>query len=73
MGAVVTSSTDANGKTTSTSYTDPYFWRPYSSTDQLLNVTTYTYRPDHRRKCADLQRQQIRRGYEKYAGQFRQG
>lgn len=42
-GAVATSNTDANGKITSTSYTDPYFWRPYSSTDQLANVTTYSY------------------------------
>ncbi len=40
---MATSSTDANGKTTSTSYTDPYFWRPYSSTDQLGNVATYSY------------------------------
>ena len=42
-GAVLTSSTDANKEPTSTSYTDPYFWRPYSSTDQLGNVTTYSY------------------------------
>jgi RHS repeat-associated protein len=42
-GAVLTSATDANHESTSTSYTDPYFWRPYSSTDQLGNVTYYTY------------------------------
>jgi RHS repeat-associated protein len=43
-GAVLTSSTDANGKSTSVNYTtDPYFWRPNSSIDQASNSTTYTY------------------------------
>lgn len=42
-GGVLSSTTDENGKTATTTYTDPYFWRPYSSTDPLLNSTTYTY------------------------------
>ncbi len=29
-GGVITSTTDANNRVTSTSYTDPYFWRPAS-------------------------------------------
>ena len=42
-GGVVTSVTDPNGAVNSTSYTDPYYWRPHSSTDALNNTTTYTY------------------------------
>jgi RHS repeat-associated protein len=43
-GGVVTSRTDANGKNRSASYTtDPYFWRPENTKDELLNTTTYTY------------------------------
>jgi RHS repeat-associated protein len=42
-GGVATSTTDENGKIFSTSYTDTKFWRPYSGTDQLLNITTLTY------------------------------
>ena len=42
-GGVVTSVTDPNNATTSTSYTDPYFWRPASTTDPLSNVTYYNY------------------------------
>ncbi|MGH9624431.1 MAG: RHS repeat-associated core domain-containing protein, partial [Bryobacteraceae bacterium] len=42
-GGVETSATDANGQTVSTSYTDPYFWRPNSTTDQLSNTTNITY------------------------------
>jgi RHS repeat-associated protein len=42
-GGVETSITDENGKTVSVSYTDAYFWRPQSVTDQLSNVTDLTY------------------------------
>jgi YD repeat-containing protein len=42
-GGVETSATDENSKAASTSYTDTQFWRPYSTTDQLLNVTTLAY------------------------------
>jgi RHS repeat-associated protein len=42
-GGAETSATDENGKIVSTSYTDTQFWRPYSTTDQLSNVTTLTY------------------------------
>ena len=45
-GAVATSATDENGKTVSASYTDSYFWRPYSSTDELQNTTTLSYPSD---------------------------
>ncbi len=42
-GGVATSVTDPNNAITSTSYTDPYFWRPNSTTDAALNVTYYNY------------------------------
>jgi RHS repeat-associated protein len=42
-GGVATSATDVNGQMTSTAYTNAYFWRPDSSTDQESNTTTYTY------------------------------
>jgi RHS repeat-associated protein len=43
-GGVMTSSTDTNGKTSYTNYTtDPYFWRPESTKDQLGNITNLTY------------------------------
>lgn len=46
-GGVVTSVTDPNNRTSSTNYTypysDPYFWRPASSTDQSGYVTYYNY------------------------------
>lgn len=44
-GGVITSTTDENGKVASVSYTDPFFWRPHSVSDQLTppNVTTLTY------------------------------
>jgi len=42
-GGVETSITDENSQTMSTSYTDAYFWRPNSTTDQLSNVTNLTY------------------------------
>ncbi len=42
-GAVLTQVTDENSKQTSTSYTDPYFWRPASVTDPTSAVTNYCY------------------------------
>jgi hypothetical protein len=43
-GGVMTSSTDENGKSTSSSYTsDLYFWRPENTKDQLLNTTSLSY------------------------------
>ena len=35
--------TDENGKITSASYTDSYFWRPATSSDQLSNITSFSY------------------------------
>jgi RHS repeat-associated protein len=45
VGAVATNSTDLNGNASSTSYTDPYFWRPASVTDPTSASTTLTYTP----------------------------
>ena len=42
-GAVLTQLTDENGKNTTTSYTDAYFWRPASVTDATNAVTNSTY------------------------------
>ncbi len=42
-GGIETSVTDENGKNVSKTYSDPYFWRPNSSTDQESNVTNLTY------------------------------
>ncbi|MDP9266938.1 MAG: hypothetical protein M3P27_01255 [Acidobacteriota bacterium] len=42
-GGVPLSTTDENGKVSSTSYNDPYFWRPASATDPLSNVTAFSY------------------------------
>ena len=42
-GGVLTSITDENSKSTSISYNDAYFWRPYQVTDSSGAVTTYTY------------------------------
>lgn len=42
-GGVVTSIIDPNGVTTATTYTDPYFWRPASTTDASQNKTSFTY------------------------------
>ncbi len=42
-GGVLLSLTDENGKIASTSYTDQYFWRPASVTDQASNVTAISY------------------------------
>jgi RHS repeat-associated protein len=43
FGGVATVLTDLNGNSTSTSYTDPYFWRPASSQDPASNTTSFTY------------------------------
>ena len=42
-GGVVTQTTDPNNATLSTTYTDPYYWRPASTIDALGNVTHYNY------------------------------
>jgi len=42
-GGVATQVTDENGHNVSTSYSDPYFWRPASATDQSSAVTNLTY------------------------------
>jgi RHS repeat-associated protein len=42
-GGVATSTTDPNNNTASSSYSDPYFWRPASSQDQLQNTTNFVY------------------------------
>jgi RHS repeat-associated protein len=42
-GGVPTSITDENGKISSAAYTDPYFWRPASTTDPTNAVTNLTY------------------------------
>jgi RHS repeat-associated protein len=42
-GGVELSVTDENGKIASTTYTDPHFWRPASTTDAASNVTSFTY------------------------------
>ncbi len=42
-GGVALTTTDPNGKVTTATYTDPYYWRPASSQDPLLSTTTFTY------------------------------
>lgn len=42
-GGVETSATDENQRTASTSYTDPYFWRPNAVFDEMSNTTNITY------------------------------
>ena len=42
-GGLRTSVTDENGKTTTTTWNDPYFWRPTSVTDPVLNTANFTY------------------------------
>jgi len=44
-GGMKLTSTDENTNVSSATYTDPYFWRPYSSTDQDKFTTTYAYTP----------------------------
>ena len=42
-GGVMTSLTDENSQVSSTTYNDPYFWRPNGVTDQLSNQTSIGY------------------------------
>jgi RHS repeat-associated protein len=42
-GGVQAQLTDENGNTASTAYTDQYFWRPASTTDQTGAVTNFCY------------------------------
>lgn len=44
-GGVMTSATDENGKTAAVIFSDPFFWRPASMSDQLTpaNSTTFSY------------------------------
>src|SRR5260370_1221616 len=42
-GGVQLPSVDENSQTTTTSYTDPYFWRPASATDPASAVTNVSY------------------------------
>ena len=42
-GGVVTSATDPNHAGVSTSYNDPYYWRPASVTDQAGKITSISY------------------------------
>ena len=42
-GAVMTQITDENGKNATSTYTDPFFWRPASVTDATSAVTNVTY------------------------------
>jgi RHS repeat-associated protein len=44
-GGVQVTATDESGQTVTTSYSDPYFWRPASVTDQIGNVAYFTYTP----------------------------
>lgn len=42
-GGVETSVTDENSQPTTTTYSDPYFWRPNKVTDAASNVANFTY------------------------------
>ncbi|HKI12750.1 MAG TPA: RHS repeat-associated core domain-containing protein [Candidatus Acidoferrum sp.] len=42
-GGVQLTSVDENSQTTTTTYSDPYYWRPASVTDPTLAVTSYCY------------------------------
>ena len=53
-GGVETSATDENSQTVSTAYTDAYFWRPATSTDQESNVTNFNYQPNASFCCPPL-------------------
>lgn len=46
VGGVLTQTTDENGKTVVTSYTDADFWRPAWTNDQEGNGTTFYYSPN---------------------------
>lgn len=43
IGAVATQTTDENSQSTTTSYTDSYFWRPASTTDPANSTTSFYY------------------------------
>ncbi len=43
IGGVVTSVTDPNNAVISAYYVDPYYWRPFSTTDPMGNITYFTY------------------------------
>jgi RHS repeat-associated protein len=45
-GGVQLTATDENSQTMTTSYSDPYYWRPASVTDPLNNSTTFYYQPN---------------------------
>ncbi len=45
-GGVLLTATEENSQTVTTSYSDPYFWRPASVTDPLNNSTTFYYQPN---------------------------
>jgi len=42
-GGVQVTSVDENNQNTTTTYNDPYFWRPASVTDPLTNPTSFAY------------------------------
>jgi RHS repeat-associated protein len=42
-GGTLTQLTDENGKNSSVSYTDPYYWRPASTSDQIGAATNFCY------------------------------
>jgi len=57
-GGVMISSTDENSRNSSVAYNSAYFWRPASSSDQLTNVTNFSYTGDQRcRKLPPCQQQ----------------
>lgn len=43
VGGVETSATDESSNTSSTSYTNAYFWRPDGAVDQSSNTTSISY------------------------------
>jgi RHS repeat-associated protein len=45
-GGVQATSADENNQPVTTTWNDPYFWRPASATDALNNVTTFGYLPN---------------------------
>jgi len=45
IGGVVIGSTDLNNNTTTTTYSDADFWRPYSVQDPTGTTTVFTYNP----------------------------
>jgi len=45
LGGVETSLQDENGKIVNVAYSDPYYWRPASTTDPLSNASNFAYSP----------------------------